>query len=198
MKGRSFTWWELTAVNVRNLRVLIKETVNSLLTSRCRKAIMWMPNKNAAIISTNLLYYLVPHHKEAISILCEGGSFTSLSLLKNAPFQGQVDYSVIHNVSHEVPSRTHNLQNTVTFCMLDGSYPKKKRLFIICYTEEEKKLHSVHSLAVEMRSEYFKTENFIMHKSNRDLLIMHSGIAIKNNLFSIQLWNNTVDLLMSN
>lgn len=51
---------------------------------------MWMPNKNAAIISTNLLYYLVPHHKEAISILCEGGS---RSLLKNAPFQGQVDYS---------------------------------------------------------------------------------------------------------
>lgn len=138
MKGRSFTWWELTAVNVHNLWVLIKETVNSLLTSRCRKAIMWMPNKNAAIISTNLLYYLVPHHKEAISILCEGGSFTSLSLLKNAPFQGQVDYSVIHNVSHEVPSRTYNLQNTVTFCMLDDSYPKKKRLFIICYTEEKK------------------------------------------------------------
>lgn len=82
---------------------------------------MWMPNKNAAIISTNLLYYLVPHHKEAISILCEGGSFTSLSLLKNAPFQGQVDY-----VSHEVPSRTYNLQNTVTFCMLDGSCPKKR------------------------------------------------------------------------
>lgn len=88
---------------------------------------MWTPNKNAPIISTNLLYYLLPHHKEAISILCKGGS---LSLLKNAPFQGQVDHSVIHNASHEVPSRTHNLQNTVTFCMFDGSCPKKKRGYL--------------------------------------------------------------------
>lgn len=87
---------------------------------------MWMPNKNAVIISTNLLYYLVPHHKEAISILCEGGSFSSLSLHKNTLFQGQVDYSVVHNVSYKVPSRTYNLQNTVTFCMFNDSYAKQR------------------------------------------------------------------------
>lgn len=122
----SLTWRELTPISVLNLWVLIKDTVNSLLTSRCRKTIMRMPNKNAVIIFTNLLYYLVPHHKEAISILCEGGSFSLLSLHKYTLFQGQVDYSVVHSVSYEVPSRTYNLQNKVTFCMFNDSYAKQR------------------------------------------------------------------------
>lgn len=93
---------------------------------------MWMPNKNAVIISTNLLYYLVPHHKEAISILCEGGPFNSLSLHKNTLFQGQVDYSVVHNVHmkcpqgptiykthwHSVCLMTHILSKKVIYNML--------------------------------------------------------------------------------